>query len=378
MTAPQPGKPLPGQVASWANDDALRTIETATANMISQGPRARLRELLANVTRAWVTLFGSVAAKPATADQARPVAELAHAVLDDIGDGMPESLRPIGDGIRAAYVLGLKQSSAPRLPPAEFERAILREPPMLFTPYADTPKAISRQVVAAVHYADVPTAEELIRKRERDRIVAAVREELEQAKKLLDVDQLTEKGFTQVQVAIARADKIQDRIDNAVQWHLLNANQQAVTDTAKREGDELIWISERDACVVCLALNGDVVDPGDSFDVHATYGDPSKVPEPWPDPESVLHAPRHNRCRCRCERHRREQDAAFAEALKRESDRAIAYGWRTDSESGEVRRRAASELLARGVNLPKSVKKRAEKAIKEPSTFGGPVPDVAR
>jgi hypothetical protein len=205
-----------------------------------------------------------------------------------------------------------------------------------------------------------------------------VRAELDQAKQLLDAEQLTAKGFTRVQVAIARAEKIEQRVQDAVAWHLLNANQQAVSDTAERRGLELIWISERDACVVCLALNGDVVEPGDTFDVTATYGDVDKAPVVWPDAETLLHPPRHNRCRCRCEAHDAERDHAFAAALKRESDRAIAYGWRTDSESGEVRRRAASELLAKGVNLPASVKKRAAKAVKEPNTFGGPVPDVAR
>jgi hypothetical protein len=221
----------------------------------------------------------------------------------------------------------------------------------------------------------VPTAEDLIRARERKRIAAALRDEIAQAKKLLDVDSIMEKGFTQVQVALARAAKIEQRVEAAVAWHLLYANQQAVTDTARRRKLDLIWVSERDACVVCLALNGDVVSPGESFDVTATYGDADKVPAVWPDAEHCPHPPRHNRCRCRCELHDSVTGAGLVTALKRESDRAIVYGWRTDSESGESRRRAADKLLRTGVKLPESVKHRGEIQIKEPGTFGGPVPE---
>jgi hypothetical protein len=178
-----------------------------------------------------------------------------------------------------------------------------------------------------------------------------------------------------VQVALARAAKIEQRVEAAVQWHLLYANQQAVSDTARRRKLEMIWISERDACVVCLALNGDVVAPGDSFDVAATYGDVAKVPDVWPDAELLPHPPRHNRCRCRCEIHDSATGHGLVAALKRESDRAVVYGWRTDSESGESRRRAADKLLRAGVKLPESVKHRGEIRIKEPGTFGGPVPE---
>lgn len=367
MTTSQPGQPLPQQQQSWAHDAALLAIETAVTGMITGRLLGRLRELLGSSTRAWVTLFGTVAAKPTSIDQARPVVELVHAVLDQVADEVPEAVRSIGDGVRAAYVLGLKQAGARKVTDL-----------WSVAPF-DLPAVVHRQIKDTLAFdVVVPTAEQLIRKRERERIVAAVRAELDQAKQLLDAEQLTAKGFTRVQVAIARAEKIEQRVQDAVAWHLLNANQQAVSDTAERRGLELIWISERDACVVCLALNGDVVEPGDTFDVTATYGDVDKAPVVWPDAETLLHPPRHNRCRCRCEAHDAERDHAFAAALKRESDRAIAYGWRTDSESGEVRRRAASELLAKGVNLPASVKKRAAKAVKEPNTFGGPVPDVAR
>lgn len=364
MTTPQPGQPLPQQQQSWAHDAALLAIETAVTSMITGRLLGRMRDLLGNSVRAWAVLFGSTRGRPPTAADAQPIVELVHVVLDEVAAEVPEALRLISDGVRAAYVLGLKQAGARKV------TDLWSVAPL------DLPAVVHHQIKDTLAFdVVVPTAEQLIKQHERARIVAAVRAELDQAKQLLDAEQLTAKGFTQVQVAIARAEKIEQRVQDAVAWHLLNANQQAVSDTAERRGLELIWISERDACVVCLALNGDVVEPGDTFDVTATYGDVDKAPVVWPDAETLLHPPRHNRCRCRCEVHDAERDHAFATALKRESDRAIVYGWRTDSESGEVRRRAADKLLAAGVRLPESVKHRGEILIKEPGRFGGPVPD---
>lgn len=372
MTAspPQPGQPLPIQQQSWAHDAALLAIETAVTRLIAGRLLGQLRGAVTAVTRAWVTMVGPLSVKPQGPTYVRPMIELATSLLDNVADDAPLALTPIGDGARAAYVLGLRQAGTELVArPARFVQTdVIAD---------DTPPVVARQLLAVGRVGQhVPTAEDLIEKRERARITAAVRDEIEQAKKILTVDGITEKGFTQVQVALARAAKLEQRVEAAVAWHLLYANQQAVTDTARRRRLDLIWISERDACVVCLALNGDVVSPGDSFDVDATYGDPSKVPDVWPDAETLQHAPRHNRCRCRCEIHDSERSADLVDALKRESDRAIAYGWRTDSESGEVRRRAAEKLLATGVNLPKSVKSRAVRRVQEPGTFGGPVPDL--
>lgn len=367
MTTPQPpAQPLPIQQQSWAHDAALLAIETATTVMITRALTPRLRELLNNATRAWMALFGSTRAKPPNADQARSVTELVAAVLDQVAADVPAALRPIDDGVRAAYVLGLRQAGAVR-------RVGGLAPPV----HMDLPAVTYNQLIKAEMFEQrVPTAEELITARERARIVAAVREDLAQAARLVDAGQLTEKGFLQVQVAVARAEKIEQRIKSAVAWHLLDRNQQAVTDTARRRRLDLVWVSERDACVVCLKLNGDVIAPGDSFDVSATYGDPSKAPDVWPNATMLPHPPRHNQCRCRCELHDSATGDGLVAALKRESERAIVYGWRTDSESGESRRRAAEKLLRAGVGLPESVKHRGEIAIKEPGTFGGPVPEL--
>lgn len=365
-----PNQPLSIQQQAWNNDATLATLDTAVTAAITVHLLQQLTTLLGSVTRAWVTLFGRADVLPATRGQAVPIVELVHAVLDQIHDDVPERVLPaLGDGIRAAYVLGLKQGGMPRRLPSELRA---EHAPRLFVPYAAAPKPVVRQLAAAVHY-DVPTADDLIRKRERDRVIESIRRQLAEAKKLITPSTVTEHGLTRVQTAIATARKLEQRVDMAVSWHLLYANQQAVSDAAKVRGLALIWVSERDSCVVCTALNGEVVDPGDTFDVSATFGTEAPVAV-WPIENHLPHPPRHNHCRCRCEAHDR-RDTGVVDALKREAKRSIVKGWSTDSESGQVRRRAAEALLARGAGLPRTVEDRARRAVKSKDVFGGPVPD---
>ena len=68
----------------------------------------------------------------------------------------------------------------------------------------------------------------------------------------------------------------------------------------------------------------------------------------------------HN-CRCTVEP---LNDQAFADALRRESDRSVLRGFSLASEPMSVRIAAAERLLAKGVVAPKSVKKYAADAVK--------------
>jgi len=240
-----------------------------------------------------------------------------------------------------------------------------------------TPPAIARQLEAVARLQHEPPEgwfRVQVQQREQARVIAAVRRQLDEAKALLNADKVTAEGFTRVQRALAEAARVEQRVEAAVQWHLLDANQRGVADEARRQGMALIWVAERDACVVCQALSGDVVDPGQSFSVTATYGRQAAVPKVWPKPDYLPHPPRHNRCRCRVELHDRA-DTGVVMALKREGRRAIVYGYRTDGQSSAERRDAADRLLARGARLPRTVEERARRAVKKPGPFGGPVPE---
>jgi hypothetical protein len=125
-----------------------------------------------------------------------------------------------------------------------------------------------------------------------------------------------------------------------------------------------VWVTERDGCVVCLSLAGQVVAPGEAFDAAATFG-PYDPPPVWGD--ALDAPPRHPHCRCRLGWGTPTQlvGSGYAAGLEREARRSIVRGWSLESESPAVRLRAAERLLAQGAGLPKSVEAYGRKAVRE-------------
>lgn len=131
----------------------------------------------------------------------------------------------------------------------------------------------------------------------------------------------------------------------------------AITDVTAASDLPLVWVAERDACVICLAYAGLVVAAGDSFPGGLTYG--AKVYDSFR--RTVEHPPRHPSCRCHLEPLLAQ---AYADALQREAQRSILRGYSLTSESMRVRIDAAQRLAASGPDLPKSVIDFAQAAVK--------------
>lgn len=138
-----------------------------------------------------------------------------------------------------------------------------------------------------------------------------------------------------------------------------------VEKVARRLGERLLWVPERNACLHCLAHAGHVVRPGILF------------PPVSFDPEAkniaaVPHPPLHPNCRCMVqvtqEREgappRDKSDATKAAALAREARRTVAYQW-TDHASGAAAERAAERLLSTATDLPGTVEQRARRALRK-------------
>lgn len=152
----------------------------------------------------------------------------------------------------------------------------------------------------------------------------------------------------------------------------------AARDVATDIGARLLWIAERDACVVCLALSGHVVDAGTEFDKSLTFG---SQPLDWTPPGGLLGPPRHFRCRCRTSPWFGDELApdSLPMVLRREAERSVMHGWGLSSEPDSIRQQAASRLLTRivsqhgiapsGWKVPKSVEKSTEKRLRR-GTFG--------
>jgi hypothetical protein len=127
-------------------------------------------------------------------------------------------------------------------------------------------------------------------------------------------------------------------------------------------GLRVVWVAERDACLVCLALSGHVSDPnqGVGFDEDATFG-PHRPTPVWPPGMPLMAPPRHPNCRCRL-RIISADNVLVPEALRREAERSVARGF-SGYDSKRARLHAADRLISRANRLPRSVNERAAKDV---------------
>ena len=143
------------------------------------------------------------------------------------------------------------------------------------------------------------------------------------------------------------------------------AGNEATRHTATTAGLPVVWVAERNACVICLAYSGQTVGKNESFDGGLTYSSrPSLLP-------GILTPPRHPYCRCHLEPLKAPE---YAAALRREADRSILRGFALPNESRVVRLDAAKTLLDKpGLVAPKSVKRYAARSVKngafDPNAF---------
>jgi len=144
-------------------------------------------------------------------------------------------------------------------------------------------------------------------------------------------------------------------------WAANRAVSVGVAARARAEDDQLIWVSERGACLHCLALNGHVVALGGTFSHTITF-----AAHPL-DAVDVPYPPRHPNCRCRVELY--GGDLAFRHALEREAERAVLRGF-SNYDSLPARMRASERLLRAGTDLPKTVVARARADLRQGSFSG--------
>ena len=130
--------------------------------------------------------------------------------------------------------------------------------------------------------------------------------------------------------------------------------------SARQLGAEgLIWVSERDACVHCIGLAGEVARFGEPFPSFSPYAEKQLN---WRGYNG--RPPRHPNCRCRLIPW--DGGDETPEALKREAERSVARGWSLPTESNAQRLRALDRLLqSPNLRLPPSVIRRARRALQD-------------
>lgn len=166
-----------------------------------------------------------------------------------------------------------------------------------------------------------------------------------------------------VQTAVGQAQRAVGAVNTGSTYLTNHVANDAARQVAGQAGAKLLWIAERDACVICLALAGHIADPmeGLGFDEFATYG-PYPAPTVWPPGMPLMRPPRHPHCRCQVCVWLGSAPGMpdLPESLRREAARSILKGWSLPSESNRVRLEAARKLLAAGGRgLPKTVQERA-------------------
>lgn len=175
------------------------------------------------------------------------------------------------------------------------------------------------------------------------------------------------RDIADIEQALTVADRAPAALTMAAQWAVNRAAATAVRATAARLGAELLWIAERDACVVCTALAGHTANPaaGEGFDEFATFG-PHRPPAPWPPGHPLLAPPRHPHCRCQIVVWLGTAigQPDLPASLRHEAKRSVLRGFSRPSEPSTIRVAAARELLRAGsADMPKSVRAYAAHAV---------------
>ena len=165
-------------------------------------------------------------------------------------------------------------------------------------------------------------------------------------------------------------------MDRDSRWLANAAYNQGAGEVAEAAEVGRMWIAERDACLHCLALSGQIAEAGQPYPSDLTfYIGPNGDYKPlavWPV-GPLWGPPRHPNCRCFQRPVPVLEDYPVmpwetgpvtpSEALKREARRSVLRG-QSGSDSRPARLRAVSALLAVGADLPKSVTARARAALR--------------
>lgn len=315
--------------------------------------------------------------------------------VDAVVGPLRDALRELFRTLASRYVLLTGGLDQPITTPAQaqalqqiYVAAIQQLPPVdqtALTNYVD--QAMVRGLTYANRHIPDPVPPEDIKVPEE--IVDAVDDLPQQvSEKVEDVlttgEQLPLEGWDDLVRQMGKANQVPNSVERTVTTVVNRANGSAIRQAAVAKGASLLWVAEPDACVICLALSGHVIDPasGDGFDEEATFGKPGSAPDVWPPGEPLMEPPRHPYCRCHPELwfgpsvpeggpeenalYNRPGVAAGVDlpaALRREAKRSVVYGWSLPSESNKIRLGAAGRLLQAGAGLPRTVEERAHKAV---------------
>lgn len=331
------------------------------ASKMAVGPlRKQVQGVWRKAAALWVGMFGALD-NPATPERH---GEYLAAVRKEIAAVEPRVAGPLAEYVDKALAMGVQHAAdviqvrvikpaAPPVPAAGIPEQQRPEPirpgrgPRRDWPTVDLDPVLSDTTTAILGSLDPDLQQQLIKAEHAIESVSGDR-------------------YSHVTDALVETQKTVTAADRATTVVVNEAANTGSDQLAEKLGAARLWIAERNACVHCLAYAGEVAPAGGSFPVGLTFGKKPLVP--WPDPNVLPGCPLHPNCRCRTTPWLGHVEGApgpsLPEVLKREAQRSILTGWRTETESEGARVDAAARLLRRGTTLPKSVQQRARQAVK--------------
>lgn len=175
-------------------------------------------------------------------------------------------------------------------------------------------------------------------------------------------------SWPDVATVVAKANQATTTTEQTARWAANRKLAEDVRGQADLVGGQVVWVAERDACLHCLAYQGEVANQGGWFRGGLTfYVGPGGQPKPL-NTGPLWSPPLHPNCRCRLQVWagydvgRFGPDAAqldgVPQMLKREAQRSVLRGF-SDHDSEPARLRAADVLLQGATLLGGSVERRA-------------------
>lgn len=352
-TGPQaPATPPRWEVIAQRALDVLAAEKAAVALVAPL--RTQLRAVVRAVTAAWVTATGGVHS-PTTPHAVDTVLPVLQKRLEDVDPG------DLAEQIIAATQDAANLGVAHAVDAVRDQMRRTSTAPAPVHVWGGHPIHVTAELDSLQQRADKPVLDATIR-RELSRLDIGIRDRITVA--VRDAYRLGATAtWSDIQGVALRAQHAATGAEAAAAWLVNYAANQGARHVARALGVECVWISERNACLTCLALSGHVSIHGE-FDATATFA--RRPPPVWP-PGLLHQPPRHPRCRCRIETWLGSAPGYsgpdLPAALRREARRSVLSGWRLDSESETARVAAAKTLLAAGVDAPESVKARARRAV---------------
>lgn len=318
--------------------DVIASIEDKAIKAATEKRFAAIDDAVRSATSAWVKEFGSMSAPGAGDALDSMIKEALGASNKALGGLEASTINALSTAVGDAVTTATEQGSA-------------------FVEGASGKAAATNVAAPRVELKDARAA-----------VKAAVEDGLNESKALLKrpiIERLGLRGLLsglrRARNAVARA---QSTITTTVNQHVTKTMQ--ATSTANKAKYE-VWVSERDACVNCLAYAGKIVPAGGEWQAGLSWDPKQNDPQPQTKGKGVR-PPLHPHCRCRPvpwdPAWARDGEVSLPEAVSREAQRSIARGFSLPSESNASRIRALKELLSGNPALPKTVLERARRDLK--------------